>query len=780
MAALHIEITVGSALCAGAGTSRPGVVDREVNFDSAGLPYIPGKTLKGLLRDAYRQLLACGCFSGLPEPDAVFGKAGQKSGAALEVGNARLKDAAKLGPWLRALETARGGPIARPDVVAHYTEIRRQTAIDRASGAPDENTLRATRTLRKGADMVFHAPLSGLPANHEDAVALAAAALQQMGTARTRGFGEVTVRLRRDGADLTAQALEKLEKDETAYAGTREAHQPAKLPEVPAGNAAAPAAAPQFVQRFRLTLDDPLLCASQEGDANLTLSEQSIPGAAIRGALASRALRTATGREEFYRIFCSGAVKFLSANPETEDGIRALPVPHSMRQSKRDDCFLDLARMEKEPPPSRRYAGWTVLNAVHGKGQAPKVEVKEAYHFHHARAGDPRVGRALGAKYPEYGIAPEQAGQVFTYQSVEPGQKMSGALLGSKDDLEFVRELVGEGEVLRLGRSRNAQYGGGAVWHWEGVPESLDHHGGEAAGWADPSAGADAAPQLDLLVTLLSPLVTRNENGHPAAEFPKAELAENLGLTEQDIEIKSSWVRVIRLGGYLAHQRLPRQQEPALAAGSVFLLHLKKPPGAAGFAEACRASYGLRTEDGLGRLSIETAPETELPSGFAFKPSRVSATASQPGADSPELKLARAIFLRQVTDYALNLGVCEAGNKDSKSLSAISNSLLHRMTDLVARNPVAAWEGEIGRLRDTAANQLRRSRLHEFLNRCSAKWEEQYSLCANKIYNRGWNTVFPKPGDLQPEQNERQEIVRQYVIAYLQAIAWRKREERNG
>ena len=43
---LELEIELLSPLCSGSGLNRPGVVDREVAFDAAGLPVIPGRRLK--------------------------------------------------------------------------------------------------------------------------------------------------------------------------------------------------------------------------------------------------------------------------------------------------------------------------------------------------------------------------------------------------------------------------------------------------------------------------------------------------------------------------------------------------------------------------------------------------------------------------------------------------------------------------------------------------------------------------------------------------------------
>ena len=46
-----ITITLKSDLCTGSGYSFAGIIDQDVCYDKKGLPFIPGKRLKGCIRE---------------------------------------------------------------------------------------------------------------------------------------------------------------------------------------------------------------------------------------------------------------------------------------------------------------------------------------------------------------------------------------------------------------------------------------------------------------------------------------------------------------------------------------------------------------------------------------------------------------------------------------------------------------------------------------------------------------------------------------------------------
>lgn len=747
---LKLRIELLSPLCAGSGLSRPGVVDREISFDETGLPYIPGKTLKGLLRDSLTELRQSPVFTGLEKPNRVLGEIGASESGPLSIRSARLTCAADLAPWLKQVQQHHRRAIAKQDVIDYFTEIRRQTAIDPERGAPKRDSLRSTRLVRTGSDMVFEAEVDGLETEAlRDSVALSAAALQFMGTSRSRGFGNVHCSLWDGIANLTDVAIHKLEHDPLAFAKTTAtaSQQPGASPPDP--DAKLTPAVPTHALPFTLELREPLLCPTQEGDQNIAITALNVPGSAIRGALATRAIKA--GRtKDFYRLFCSGAVQFLSANPVSEDGQRCLPVRHSIRENKETGELIDLTRMtdDDEPPPIRRFLGWT--------NGTSRVEVDVRYQFHHARAKDRRAGRALGEKAGFYGLDPAtEGGAVFTYQSIEAGQRLDGEILGSENDLKDIQSFLNSGDIVRFGRSRSAQYGGAAQWTWR-TPVPL-------------------MPEVDnnldqrIAVVLTAPLIGRNEHGHSVPEFPVSDFATNLGLSRDKIEIEKSFLRLERVSGYLSHQRLARQQETALAAGTTFLVKVREQPASGKFNDAQKASYGVRIEDGFGRIAIRTP----LEAGFTLRSEqRTPPPSPDLTAGAPQAALAKGIFGRQFLSRAAHSGLAQ-----ETTLGNATSSLLNRILRLVETVGLDDLASNIGQLRKPARERLANTRIGgvSFLDYVIGRqWEASVASLLAATRNNWGDLKDPLTVDSRVIADAHLDFMRNVIRAML----WRIRKER--
>ena len=433
-----LQITLQSPLTSSAGEGRVGLVDRDVAFDDLGLPILPGRRLKGLWRDAYRDVAdvwrQCGQS---PTPAAqIFGESGQKPGtgdACMHVGNAEVKKASALKPWLKYLQHPEKRKLHSDDVAQHFATVRIQTAIDRGTGSAKENTLRLTRTLKSG--WVFRARVRFVESPDEalqNALALGAAALQHMGTGRTRGIGKVRCRLiardeNNQERDLTEQALQALSDDclpPISVARPNQSRQTSK--ERTATPPGLNCATPTHLLRYRLKLTEPVVIPVADGDPNSVMTRQDIPGSHIWGAAAWHYLRQSNhtpADEAFCHAFLDGGLRFLTAYPETRDPDefdeppqRMIPIPHSVREFKEEETLVDFMEpldqdQKKEPKKrlSRRYAMiWPSFLGTQ--------DVKIERNYHHARAGDRRKGRAL-----------ENDGNLFTYEAIQADQSFQGA-----------------------------------------------------------------------------------------------------------------------------------------------------------------------------------------------------------------------------------------------------------------------------------------------------------------------------------------------------------------
>jgi len=207
---LWLEIELKSDAAFSRGDGAVGEVDADVQHDLNGLPYLSGKTLKGLLSatcadvlDAFKQSSIKNIAEWQKSAARVFGKPGSLSSESgrLHVGDARLPDDLR-----EAInQQVQAGDLTRLDVLETLTSIRRQTAMNPESGAPLDESLRSIRViLRKTiftARLDFIAALDGKvidAGEHARDLALLAACaktLRRAGAHRNRGLGKIKVAL---------------------------------------------------------------------------------------------------------------------------------------------------------------------------------------------------------------------------------------------------------------------------------------------------------------------------------------------------------------------------------------------------------------------------------------------------------------------------------------------------------------------------------------------------------------------------------------------------------
>jgi hypothetical protein len=211
---LELHITLHSDTTFGRGDGVAGLVDQEVEHDAAtGLPFIRGRSLKGLLVEECANILYAVDARG---PTAagrrleqaakeLFGRSGSRldDDALMHVGPATLPDA--LQAAVRADIEGDQPRLRSAEVLESLTTIRRQTAIDEETNAPQKGSLRSMRVLLRLTPLMSRLDFERDPG--EDALALLAAcvlALRRGGTGRNRGRGRMSARLYdAEGRDVT-------------------------------------------------------------------------------------------------------------------------------------------------------------------------------------------------------------------------------------------------------------------------------------------------------------------------------------------------------------------------------------------------------------------------------------------------------------------------------------------------------------------------------------------------------------------------------------------------
>ncbi len=199
----------------GCGEGLAGVVDQEIDHDELGLPRLDGRTLKGLLKEECTNILYALERSGAnvkpwyQAADDLFGRPGSSltSAALLRIGPAQLPQA--LRDAVR-MEVEAGTPRLEPaQVLDSLTAVRRQTAVDEGSGAPDEHTLRAMRVILRGTPFQARLELELVP-DVEDVpllplLAACVLGLRRAGTGRNRGRGRLVATLHKDADSIPGQ-----------------------------------------------------------------------------------------------------------------------------------------------------------------------------------------------------------------------------------------------------------------------------------------------------------------------------------------------------------------------------------------------------------------------------------------------------------------------------------------------------------------------------------------------------------------------------------------------
>ena len=600
-----LEIKLVSPLTSAAGEGRVGMVDRDIAFDDLGLPILPGRRLKGLWRDAYRDVVDAWhqCEEDTTPVEQIFGNSGQRPNdgdACIHIANAELKDTSSLKKWLEYLQHDKIRKLHADDVVQHYATVRSQTAIERLTGSGKENTLRLTRTLKSGLVFWARVNFTEITPNPAllNALALGAAALKYMGTARTRGLGNVHCQfLEIDSNGKIKELRPELHTENLPAIKSIVLSQSAPNPKVQTNHAPLVSIkSPTHILRYRFKLKTATVLPTSDGDPNTVVSRQDIPGSHLWGIAAWCYLNQTnhTAADTTFRdAFLGGGLRFLTAYLEAIDNQqRMIPIPHSIRKSKKDDNLLDLVTQPQRDDPTKR------LDRNYAKistGSLETQSVKTERNYHHARAtSDRRIGRALGAEVPN-------GGALFTYQSIQSGQTFQGAVLGSETDLKKLQTWLQSRKEVHIGRSRSAQYGEAEFGWIDDAPQELNG----VVEW-DGFTTSEHPANLDkcLIITTLSPLLAVNDRGHSIACFPIQELAGALGVADSAPKLLSSFTRTEAISGYNTHLRLPRQQRQGIAAGSVFVFELDQKLTDKQLSELEHKSLGLRKGEGFGRIAV--------------------------------------------------------------------------------------------------------------------------------------------------------------------------------
>ena len=395
----QLKIELISPFLPGSGSGNGASIDTDCTFDAYGFPILPGRRLKGCLRESAMRL----CEMGLCREEdviALFGNAEHEG--CLLLGNAELEGVAQYRRKIDKIRPNEQGKrlLLTPNAIqSYYSVLSTRTAIDEATGTAKDHSLRTARVLKSGLTFLCAASFAD---SEETLLTNCAKGLRHMGTNRSRGLGEVRVTL----IDPAGEALNAAEGDaqgETA------------------------------VLECALELETPAIF-----DAG------HVPGVALRGALAALYMKKNpppksgdyAENDTFRRLFLGG-LRFEPAFP-TDRACRCYRlagksiVRYKVRPEKQKE-YVDLAVAER-PKSQTKSVGELYL---HRDGEAVyALEPQFERHMHHA-----------------------QSGELFEYEALAQGTRLMMRICGTSEDVLLLSNFISGETHLRLGKSRSAEYG---------------------------------------------------------------------------------------------------------------------------------------------------------------------------------------------------------------------------------------------------------------------------------------------------------------------------------
>ena len=402
-----------------------------------------------------------------------------------------------------------------------------------------------------------------------------------------------------------------------------------------------------------ITLQEPVCIAAQKGVGNVIPTLDYIPGSSVRGALAELWLqtngqpvgdgrftfKTKAERAKFEEIFLSDGARFGNCTKE-----QALIVPRTAASCKHNRGF---------PPPKHGvhnllFAGAAAaltpnhqaLNQSCGEcGKLGALEPFAGYYLRESRAmRTVTVQKRFMARtrISEY-FDTAHHGALYTREALEAKQIFSGKLrLPSQADGDFFGNLLAEQDfAVHFGAAKSRSTGRVkleiSIW-----PE--DREVPFSQRFDDLQKIFAAPPGCFWPLTAISDLIVRDDflrckSWLDIADVQKAALQHlaKLGAPPDELErtrqilatfeLARGWSAIHQVSGWQAAWRLPKFDETAIAAGSVFLFYRPDPPTlddappAAGgksereiFLQAMQAledwGLGERCNEGFGQLSI--------------------------------------------------------------------------------------------------------------------------------------------------------------------------------
>lgn len=709
-----IKIELLSDLCSSSGESLNAQIDIDVCYDDYGLPYIPGKRIKGLMRESAEELADIGLIDE-KILNIIFGEADHKAGW-VDFASAELEDS---NSWKRAIDLlieqgaelrneVQEGQEGREELLAavaemthhqsvlsQFTSVRSQTSVDEY-GVADDGSLRTMRAVNSGQK--FSCPIrirmgedpqgathasdegagSALVDQFKEALRRSALNLRHMGVSRTRGLGRVACRI---GSEMWEE-VKPTEPSLSDNSGDQKA-------------SSAPA-----ILNYVLHLEQPCILQTAESAGNK--SDIFIDGSRIMGMCLSEARRS--DRELLREILNDESLIFSFAY--VSDGEkRFLPMPLTMlrvkdaRGEERGKIFNLISRLKdtglnhaQEDWSQTKLSGFdaTFFNGgiTISESTIETLSVDKQINYHHKRSEDKSVGRAGDEGF-------------YQLEALKAGQYFAGRIQGPRSLLERISALLKD-KKLKLGASKTAEYG--RVAYREISIEELPMEESIAVKNVEPAC-LDSEPRQYVLL-LHTPLIMYNDRAMPMAEpnVLKQYLSSAFTCDEKEngcdnIQIEHIYSKIGAIGGYQRSWSLNKPVLPTYVGGSAFVISFKEP-----VALDCgpnRICYlGERTKEGYGEYSLHPIDEF-----FAWVKTMRNADLRDVFQQADDSVVSVDPYISMLQDYLLRYAD-RLGREKSKSASLTRASAAGRVTLMLKESETyEAFKTVVGKIKTDAVRK---------------------------------------------------------------------------
>ena len=391
-----LEIKLKSDLLCASGLGSANIIDIDVSLLDNGLPYIPGKRIKGILRDAFCEEKDFGMFQGIEVSD-IFGDIGGKF-STVKIGNAYIKGSDEITEYLSSPDQKFKNFLNNSTVTDYYSYLRTRTTVE--DGVAKDGSLRSMRVIAK--DNKFCCNIEMLK-SEVDIINQVCKAVKHIGMSRNRGLGEVMFSLSDVKEKVPFDFDKKIEEDKS----------------------------------YKLKL----LCENSEDIAVADFfgnGTDYICGSSLLGYFAGWYIKK-YGDKSFNDIFLDGNLIFSNMYISNKNGNEYFPLPSYFMRDKNNGKKI-YNRAAGNPSVAVKS-----LNGKYGAINGNIIElaeIKKTDNYHIAT---------------ENGCVKD--GGLYTYDAIKKGQFFNGEILGQGKYIKYIVESLKENPKIKIGKSKTSQYG---------------------------------------------------------------------------------------------------------------------------------------------------------------------------------------------------------------------------------------------------------------------------------------------------------------------------------